>query len=50
MPLFDGERLWGVFDCDSPMHARFTHEDRAGIERLVRAFSESARPAGPPAR
>lgn len=34
----------GVFDCDSPKHARFTGVDRAGIERLVRAFSESVRP------
>jgi L-methionine (R)-S-oxide reductase len=40
VPLVRGERLWGVFDCDSPMLARFEEEDRAGIERLVRAFSE----------
>jgi L-methionine (R)-S-oxide reductase len=46
VPLFDGARLWGVFDCDSPTLARFGDEDRAGIERLVRAFSDSA---GPPA-
>lgn len=31
----------GVFDCDSPVLARFGNADRAGIERLVRAFTES---------
>lgn len=34
----------GVFDCDSPKQARFTNADRDGIERLVRAFTESVRP------
>jgi GAF domain-containing protein len=38
--LRDGE-LFGVFDVDSPVVARFTAGDRAGLERLVRAFSES---------
>ncbi len=50
VPLFDGERLWGVFDCDSPILARFGGADREGIERLVRAFSDSAAPLEPPAR
>ena len=50
VPLFAGERLWGVFDCDSPVLARFAEEDRAGIEALVRAFSESAPPPARPAR
>jgi GAF domain-containing protein len=40
----------GVFDCDSPKPARFTDEDRKGIERLVRAFSESVRPPQTSAR
>jgi L-methionine (R)-S-oxide reductase len=35
----------GVFDCDSPVLARFTNGDRSGIERLVRAFTESVRRA-----
>jgi L-methionine (R)-S-oxide reductase len=35
----DGE-LFAVFDVDSPSLARFTAEDRAGVERLVRAFSD----------
>ena len=40
---FDGA-FAGVFDCDSPKHARFTKADRDGIERLVRAFTESVHP------
>jgi L-methionine (R)-S-oxide reductase len=44
VPLFVEGAFVGVFDCDSPTLARFTDEDRAGIERVVRAFSESARP------
>lgn len=40
VPFFIGESV-GIFDCDSPRPARFTQTDRAGIERLVRAFSES---------
>ena len=40
--IFDGE-LYGVFDVDSPVPARFTDEDRLGIERLVRAFTELVR-------
>jgi GAF domain-containing protein len=37
--LRDGE-LFGVFDVDSPVKARFTADDRAGLERLVAAFEE----------
>jgi GAF domain-containing protein len=37
--LRDGE-LFGVFDVDSPVKARFTAHDRAGLERLVAAFEE----------
>jgi L-methionine (R)-S-oxide reductase len=43
VPLFANDALAGVFDLDSPRLARFTDEDRAGIERLVRAFMESVR-------
>lgn len=44
VPLFVEGAFVGVFDCDSPALARFTGRDRAGIEHLVRAFSESTRP------
>ncbi|MGA9275086.1 MAG: GAF domain-containing protein, partial [Candidatus Cybelea sp.] len=41
VPFFIGGELAGVFDCDSPVLARFTSTDRAAIERLVCAFTES---------
>jgi L-methionine (R)-S-oxide reductase len=50
VPIFVEGRLVGVFDCDSPTQARFAESDRAGIERLVRAFSESVRPPASSAR
>ena len=43
VPFFIGGELAGVFDCDSPVLARFTSTDRAAIERLVCAFTESVR-------
>jgi len=45
VPLFDGERLIGVWDVDSPLLARFDAEDRAGMERLAGIFVESLRAA-----
>jgi L-methionine (R)-S-oxide reductase len=50
VPLFVRGEFVGVFDCDSPRLARFTDSDRAGIERLVLAFSESVSPPPAPAR
>jgi L-methionine (R)-S-oxide reductase len=47
VPIFFNRELAGVFDCDSPSLARFTDRDRAGLERLVAAFTESV---NPPAR
>ncbi len=41
VPLFAGDALFGVFDVDSPLEARFAKADRAGLERLVAAFSEA---------
>ncbi|HEV3155689.1 MAG TPA: GAF domain-containing protein [Candidatus Baltobacteraceae bacterium] len=35
--IFDGA-IYGVFDVDSPVLARFSAADRDGIERLVAAF------------
>ncbi len=43
VPIVAGGELVAVFDCDSPELARFSDADRAGIERLVTAFSESVR-------
>ena len=43
VPLRDGERVFGVFDVDSPNVARFSEADRAGIERLVAVWVASVR-------
>lgn len=40
IPLMREGTLWGVLDLDSPRRARFSAEDQAGIERLVRVFIE----------
>jgi L-methionine (R)-S-oxide reductase len=41
VPIVRDDGLFGVFDVDSPLTARFTEADRAGLERLVGVFSES---------
>jgi GAF domain-containing protein len=43
VPLYEGERLLGVWDVDSPLLARFDADDRAGMERLCEVFMESLR-------
>lgn len=35
-------RLVGVFDLDSPKHARFDAEDQAGLEALASAFVQAS--------
>ena len=45
VPLYDGERLIGVWDVDSPKLARFDAADRAGMERLADIFVDSLRAA-----
>jgi GAF domain-containing protein len=41
VPIVRDGGLFGVFDVDSPVTARFSEADRAGLERLVGVFSES---------
>ena len=44
VPLVDDAgNLIGVFDLDSPAHARFSVEDQHGLEAIARAFVESLR-------
>ena len=43
IPLRDERGIYGVFDIDSPKIARFSDADRAGIEKLVAAFSACVR-------
>jgi L-methionine (R)-S-oxide reductase len=45
VPLYDGERLVGVWDVDSPRLARFDDDDRAGMEELAGIFMRSLRAA-----
>jgi len=45
VPLYDGERLIGVWDVDSPLLARFDAQDRAGMEQLAGIFVDSLRAA-----
>ena len=35
IPLFDGERVFGVFDVDSPLLRRFDDRDAEGLNELV---------------
>lgn len=41
VPLIKGVDVYGVLDIDSPLHARFDAEDRAGFEALVRFFVDA---------
>ncbi len=38
VPIFEGNQVIGVLDIDSPSVARFTQEDLAGLEQVVRAL------------
>lgn len=38
VPLWDGERIVGVLDLDSPTHARFDEEDRVGCEAMMQVL------------
>ncbi|WP_342594650.1 GAF domain-containing protein [Salinicola lusitanus] len=49
VPIVVGEHLWGVLDIDSPLPARFSREDQAGIERLCRVFGAASDLANSPA-
>ena len=40
IPLHEGGSVAGVLDIDSPLHARFTEEDRAGLQRLAAVLEE----------
>ena len=43
VPLFDGDRLLGVFDLDSPVRDRFDGDDQHGLEQLAAIFVDSLR-------
>ena len=43
VPIHKSGALYGVLDIDSPEFARFTEEDRAGLEEVVRALESVLR-------
>ena len=47
VPLFDGERLLGVLDLDSPSLARFDDQDAEGLNELVTVFVAHEERLGP---
>ncbi|HET9028686.1 MAG TPA: GAF domain-containing protein [Candidatus Aquilonibacter sp.] len=47
VPFGDDRGVYGVFDIDSPRLARFSPEDREGIERLVSVLARRV-PVRPP--
>lgn len=38
VPIMSDTAVYGVFDIDSPLKARFTDQDAAGVQRLVAQF------------
>ena len=38
VPIFKNGEVYGVLDLDSPYFARFTEEDQAGLEALIRVL------------
>ncbi len=45
VPLFQGDRLVGVLDLDSPRLDRFDADDQRGLEAIAQAFIDSLPPA-----
>ena len=41
VPVFDGQRLLGVLDLDSPILTRFDEQDAEGLNELVTIFVEA---------
>lgn len=40
VPIMKNDQVWGVLDIDSPVVGRFTEEDKAGLEALVKVLEE----------
>ena len=41
VPIYKNGEVFGVLDIDSPYYARFTAEDQAGMEELVRVLEKN---------
>lgn len=40
LPIHKNGKVWGVLDIDSPELGRFTLEDQAGLEKIVKILEE----------
>ena len=40
IPIHEGEKIRAVLDIDSPVKGRFTDDDKAGLEALIRTIEE----------
>ena len=40
LPIHANGEVWGVLDIDSPYIGRFTEDDRAGLEKIVRILEQ----------
>lgn len=40
LPIHVNGKIWGVLDIDSPSVGRFTEEDQAGLEKVVRILEQ----------
>ena len=41
VPIYKNGEIFGVLDIDSPYYARFTKDDQAGLEELVRVLEKN---------
>ena len=41
VPMYKNGEIYGVLDIDSPYYARFSKEDQAGLEELVRVLEKN---------
>jgi L-methionine (R)-S-oxide reductase len=42
VPLVRGDRILGVIDLDSPLHARFDRDDQRGIEAIAEIYVKAS--------
>lgn len=40
LPVYQGDKIWGVLDIDSPLIGRFTEADQAGLEQVAAVLSK----------
>ena len=41
VPMYKNGEIYGVLDIDSPYYARFSQEDQAGLEELVKVLEKN---------